>query len=434
MLCVLFILSLNVQSVFCFSEQIEFYSSGKHYVYCLEPNIKSSKQFDIDFEINKHKRFASKGERQELLSKMLSLGFDKEIAVNYLFPNLNKVVERMENCINLKPQNAKLTVNSNSEKVFHIIKEKSGRIVDKQKLYNLICEQFLNEKLMVFNVPTIEIKPEITQQNYADFIHLRSDFTTNISTSSKDRKHNIKNALNALNKVEILPNQVFSFNQIVGRRTEENGYRNAKIIVNNEFVEGVGGGVCQVSSTLYNSALLAGLEILEANKHSVQVGYVKYGFDAMVNYGSSDLKFRNNTNEKITIITNISDDKIRIRIFGENMGNVSYKLKNEILNVVEPIEEIVIDKNGEYVDKVLFEDESFVLKAANKGMDIKSYREKWIDNKLVETVLLRNDKYKVRNSVRVFGTKKRTEQNPSFLVCNRLKFYGFWLIGRMMST
>ena len=353
---------------------------------------------------------------------------------NYLFPNLNKVVERMENCINLKSQNAKLTVNSNSEKVFHIIKEKSGRIVDKQKLYNLICEQFLNEKLMVFNVPTIEIKPEITQQNYADFIHLRSDFTTNISTSSKDRKHNIKNALNALNKVEILPNQVFSFNQIVGRRTEENGYRNAKIIVNNEFVEGVGGGVCQVSSTLYNSALLAGLEILEANKHSVQVGYVKYGFDAMVNYGSSDLKFRNNTNEKITIITNISDDKIKIRIFGENMGNVSYKLKNEILNVVEPIEEIVIDKNGEYVDKVLFEDESFVLKTANKGMDSKSYREKWIDNKLLETVLLRNDKYKVRNSVRVFGTKKRTEQNPSFLVYNRLKFYGFWLIGRMMST
>ena len=416
MLCVIFILSLNVQSVFCFSEQIEFYSSGKHYVYCLEPNKPTSKQFDINFEINKYKRFGTKEERIKLLNEMLNLGFDKEIAVNYLFPNLNKVIKRMENCINLKPQNAQLSVNSNSEKVFHIIKEKSGRIVDKQKLYNSICEQFLNEKPMVFNVPTIEIKPEITQQNFADFIHLRADFSTNISKSSKDRKHNIKNALNSLNRVEVLPNQVFSFNKIVGRRTEDNGYRNAKIIINNEFVEGVGGGVCQVSSTLYNSALLAGLEILEANKHSVQVGYVKYGFDAMVNYGSSDLKFRNNTNEKITIITNMSDDKIRIRIYGENMGNVSYKLKNEISNVVEPIEEVFVDKNGEYVDRVLFEDESFILKTASKGMDIKSYREKWIDNKLVESVLLRNDKYKVRNSVRVFGAKqKRTEENPSFL-------------------
>ena len=78
MLCVIFILSLNVQSVFCFSEQIEFYSSGKHYVYCLEPNIKSSKQFDLDFEINKYKRFGTKEERIKLLSEMLNLGFDKE--------------------------------------------------------------------------------------------------------------------------------------------------------------------------------------------------------------------------------------------------------------------------------------------------------------------------------------------------------------------
>ena len=415
MLCVLFILSLNVQNVFCFSEQIEFYFSGKHYIYCLEPNIKTSNQFDIDFEINKHKRFGPKQERKELLAKMLELGFDKEIAINYLFPKLNLAIAKIEKSINIKPQNAKLLVNTNSEKVFNITKEKSGRIVDKTKLYNEICDSFLLKKQMIFNVPIIKINPEIKECDFVDFINVRSDFSTSISSSSKDRKHNIKNALNALNKVEILPNQVFSFNKHVGRRTEENGYRNAKIIVNNEFVEGVGGGVCQVSSTLYNSALLAGLEIVEANKHSVQVGYVKYGFDAMVNYGSSDLKFRNNTNEKLTIITNITDNKIRIRIFGEDLGGVAYKLKNEIINVVEPTEEIVVDEKGEYVDKVLFEDESFILKTASKGMEVKSFREKWIDGMFVESEILRTDKYKVRNGVRVYGSKKRTEQNPSFL-------------------
>ena len=93
--------------------------------------------------------------------------------------------------------------------------------------------------------------------------------------------------------------------------------------------DGVGGGVCQVSSTLYNCALLSGLEIIEANKHSKQVSYVDYGFDAMVNFGSSDLKFKNNTNEKIIIVTNCSNSNLRIRIYGETLSNVKYKLKNE---------------------------------------------------------------------------------------------------------
>ena len=209
-----------------------------------------------------------------------------------------------------------------------------------------------------------------------------------------------------MNKVEIAPNEIFSFNKTVGRRTAENGYREAKIIVNNEFVEGIGGGVCQVSSTLYNSALLAGLEIVEANKHSKQVGYVKHGFDAMVNFGSSDLKFRNNTNQKLTIITNFSTNFARNRIFGENMQNVKYKLKNEITNIVEPIEEIVVDKNQEHFEKVKYEDECFILKKGNRGMEVKSYREKYVNNILVSSELLRHDKFKVQNTVKVYGALK----------------------------
>jgi len=276
-------------------------------------------------------------------------------------------------------------------------------------------------------VPTTRIEPEILAKDYAVFTNLRADFSTSISTSSLDRKHNIKNAMNALNKVEIYPNQVFSFNKIVGERTENNGYRNAKIIVNNEFVEGVGGGVCQVSSTLYNSALLAGLEVLEANKHSVQVGYVKFGFDAMVNFGSSDLKFRNNTSEKITIITSMNNEKIRIRIFGEDMKNVKYKLKNEILNVVEPIEEQIVDEKGEYVDKVIFNDESFILKKQIKGMDVKSYREKYIGDNLVSSELLRTDKFKVKNGVRVFGAKERETKKR-----NIIRFFDLILVWFMV--
>ena len=397
------------------NEQIDFIFNNKIFSYQLEPNIKSSSIFDTNFKINKYKRFGSTVERQNLLKYMIEIGIDKEIALEYIFPNITNIIEKMEKNIYIKPQNAKLKINSNTEKVFHIKNEIVGRIVDKNKLINNICLNFLQSKNMQINVPTIQLLPEITKQDYEKFSHLRSDFSTSITNSTADRKHNIKNALQTLNKVEIAPNEVFSFNKIIGRRTKENGYREAKIIVNNEFVEGVGGGVCQVSSTLYNSALLAGLEIVEANKHSKQVNYVKYGFDAMVNFGSSDLKFKNNTTEKITIITNFSTNNLRVRIFGATLNNTHYKLTNEIISTTEPQEIIEFDTENKYTDKVVYEDESFYLKTPSKGMEVKSYREIYKNGELIEKKLLRFDKFKVQDAVKVFGTKKRTEADSQSL-------------------
>jgi len=411
LMCVIFCLtfSSHLPVSATSNEQIDFIFNNKIFSYQLEPNIKSSSIFDANYKINKYNRFGSTIERQNLLKYMIEIGIDKEIALEYIFPNLTKTIEKIEKNIYIKPQNAKLKINSNTEKVFHINNEIVGRIVDKTKLINNICLNFLQSKNMQINVPTIQLMPEITKQDYEKFSHLRADFSTNISSSTEDRKHNIKNALQTLNKVEIAPNEVFSFNKTIGRRTKENGYREAKIIVNNEFVEGVGGGVCQVSSTLYNSALLAGLEIIEANKHSKQVNYVKYGFDAMVNFGSSDLKFKNNTSEKITIITNFSTNNLRIRIFGKDLDNTEYKLTNEIVSTTEPQEIIEFDTENKYNDKVLYEDESFYLKKPSKGMEVKTYRKIYKNGELIEKQLLRFDKFIVQDAVKVFGTKKRTE-------------------------
>jgi len=353
---------------------------------------------------------------------MLSLGFDKAVALDYIFPNLTKKIDSIAKNVYIAPKDAVLKINPQSENVFIVSQEIVGTELDKKSLIDQICHDFISNKKMQFQLPTKSILPTKTKNDYEKFTNLRADFSTNISSSSESRKHNIKNALKSLNKIEIAPNEIFSFNKIVGKRTPENGYREAKIIVNNEFVEGVGGGVCQVSSTLYNSALLAGLEIIEANKHSKQVGYVKYGFDAMVNFGSSDLKFRNNTNEKLTIITNYSSSTARIRIFGEHAHNTFYKLTNEILNITEPNEEIIIDEKGEHINKVIYDDEFFYLKNGNRGMEIKTYREKYVNNILVSKELLRHDKFKVQNSIKVFGNKKRnsdvSEQEKSAeLIC-----------------
>lgn len=410
LLCVFFlIIPLNVGHVYAFeNETLEFFHNERIFTYNLYSHIKTSTQFDLNHEINKYNRFGSTEERIFLLKRMLNIGIKNEVALEYLFPNISKTLNRIEKNIHISAKNATIFTNPNTEKVFSINKEVIGIDLDRETLVNEIINQYLNKKELNFKVPIQKTKPEQIADNLKKHTYLLSDFSTNISTSSADRKHNIKNALNSLNKIEVAPNQVFSFNNIVGRRTAENGYRTAKIIVNNEFVDGVGGGVCQVSSTLYNSALLAGLEIVEANKHSKQVSYVKAGFDAMVNFGSSDLKFKNNTNEKITIITNYSTNTARIRIFGANPNKTSYKLINEIFNEETPSEQIIFDENQEHLDKVIYEDEYFYFKKPNKGLEIKTYREKYQNNSLISKELLRHDKYKVQNAVKIYGTKPRS--------------------------
>ena len=410
LICVFFVaLAFSVNHTYCSpNEIISFSYNGRIFNYNLNLNIPKTNLFDYDYEINKYNRFGSTEERQQLLSTMLKLGFDKEISLNYLFPDLTQTLNLIEKNIYLAPVDASIKTNTNTHQVFFGTKEQKGLKLERDLLIENIINSYLTNQQLRFNIPTKTLNPNVLLSELMHDKCLRSDFSTNISNSSADRKHNIKNALARLNNTIVAPNQTFSFNAHVGRRTAENGYRQAKIIVNNEYVDGIGGGVCQVSTTLYNSVLLAGLDIVEANKHSKQVGYVNKGFDAMVNYGSSDLKFKNNTNSPIRIITNYSSDKARIRIFGESLAGKHFKLTNEVFNTVEPTESIVFDVNSEYSNKVTFDDEFFYLKTASRGMEIKSFRQEYLNNELVNTELLRHDKFPVQNAIKVYGNKKRT--------------------------
>jgi len=393
-----------------YNETLEFYYKNRIFTYTLSNNILKSNIFTDKIRINNSQRFKNKNERKILLNKLLELNFDNKIIMEYMFPNLTNLINRIEKNINVKEANAKLKTNSNQENPFKIYPEKKGIKVNTDLLIKNIFEKFLSDSPLIFQIPTIDILPQIHSSELKKFTNLRGDFSTNISSSSKERKHNIKNAINSLNLTEIYPNQEFSFNKTVGRRTKENGYKEAKIIVNNEFIEGFGGGVCQVSSTLYNTALLSGLKITEANKHSKQVSYVKYGFDAMVNYGSSDLKFINNTNEKIIIIANYNSNKIRIRIFGEDLKGTSFKLTNEIVSKTEAKIIETYDHNQEYLDKVTYDDESFILKTPSNGMEVKSYLEIYNHGVLQQIKLLRFDKFNVQDGIRIHGIKKRAEE------------------------
>ena len=134
-----------------------------------------------------------------------------------------------------------------------------------------------------------------------------ASFSTVIGDNSPGRLTNIRITCGIINGTIINPNETFSFNGIVGKPTAERGYQEAKIIIDHKTETGIGGGNCQVSSTLYNAVLaIPSLTVIERSEHGKEVGYVPKGKDAAVSYGSLDFKFKNTTDHKIKI--NISTD------------------------------------------------------------------------------------------------------------------------------
>jgi hypothetical protein len=116
---------------------------------------------------------------------------------------------------------------------------------------------------------------------------------TRYSWWNGDRSHNLERAAKAIDGFVLRPGEVFSFNDVVGKRTLDTGYREAKVIAHYGYTDGVGGGICQVASTLYGAAFFAGLEAPERNQHRFRVGYTRLGLDATVDYGKKDLKLLN---------------------------------------------------------------------------------------------------------------------------------------------
>ena len=232
-------------------------------------------------------------------------------------------------------------------------------------------------------------------------IVLRAEFSTLYSSSIEERKENIALAVKSLNNTFVDVNGEFSFNRTVGERTEKRGYKRAKIIVNGEFVDGVGGGVCQVSTTLYNAVLLAGLKIIEYHPHSLPVSYVEPSFDAMVNSGWADLKFINDTHNPVIVKAKADGQKLTVQIFGEPL-NVRYERVSAITGVIpQPDAEVVFDEKGEYPD--LFEGECRFLRYGRVGYKSEGYIKTYQNGKLIKTEKIRNDKYSATKSLIVYG-------------------------------
>lgn len=206
-------------------------------------------------------------------------------------------------------------------------------------------------------------------------------YTTYYNPKDEGRCENIAIAAGLIDGVTVQAYGEFSFNATVGRRTAEAGFRQAKIIVNGEYVSGVGGGVCQVSTTLYNAALKAGLCITEFHPHSLQVGYVEPSRDAMVS-SHSDLKIFNPKSTPVYLSAKTFSGGVKITFFGKKDGD-RYEIISKSIEKIPPPAPIVKESEKEEI-----------LREERTGLKSEAYLERYRGDKLLERKRLRKDEYR----------------------------------------
>lgn len=212
---------------------------------------------------------------------------------------------------------------------------------------------------------------------------LIATFSTYYGDSKQNRKDNIRLASNKINGLKLYPEEEFSFNDCVGKRTSANGFKSAYVIVDGQYVEGVGGGVCQVSSTLYNCALLCNLAITCVRAHSLAVSYVAPSFDAMVS-SESDLRFVNTLSSPIIIKMHADGKYLRAEIYGMDKFNI--KRRSQTVEYI-PFE-------TEYrEDASLAVGEEVIDTYGKEGLRTEGYLDFYEDGKLVKSLRIRKDTY-----------------------------------------
>ena len=339
------------------------------YSYEISHQEKIYKFKDSEFKLKLSKLQSKNFHSLETLKKLKYMNFSEEEILDYIFPEIKEIFKKVSKNFEIREVPDKVFVKENKCEL-EFVEGKKGKVVNKQKFFSDCFSQIENnEKLIKINLDIIDFK---TSENIRKLFSEKSCFSTNFNSSSTERKNNIQVALKALDGLVVEEGEIFSFNEITGERNEEAGYKQAKIISGGTFVSGLGGGVCQVSTTLYNACLLSGLEIVEATSHSLPVSYVEPSFDAMVSFGSSDLKIRNNSGGKIIITTSSENDICKIKIFG--IKN-KYKItrQSEKISLIPAEKDIIENDYKKYGDYDLEIGEEKRISYAKDGFISRGY-------------------------------------------------------------
>ena len=365
----------------------------------------------LDFEAAINAAFAvgrsdDKAKNSAEIKSLETQKLDLEAALTYDKNILTSAVAEISQKINVEPVDASME-RVNGE--FVIIPEVNGVSVDTEKLMQDIVKIFEGSSITDITIAVSEVSAEFSEKMFVDATKPIGSFYTVISGSEAGRNKNLDTASAKINDYVLYPDEVFSTNKVFGEMTADNGYRMAPVIVGGELTNGMGGGVCQVSSTLYMALLYAEVEIVERQNHSQKVGYADYGYDATLAGDYIDLKFKNNTGHPLTIESYIEGNKLYVNLYGHEVHEPGRRLEfyNVFTGSVEaPGENVVNDPELPLGERV-------VKTSARNGVNYDLYKIVYNGNTEVSREHVNTSKYRARAAVVHVGTGAAAEESPT---------------------
>ncbi|SHE74474.1 G5 domain-containing protein [Tissierella praeacuta DSM 18095] len=275
----------------------------------------------------------------------------------------------------------------------------TDEVIGKKVLVNELIEKIDKNiyELKDIEIPVEDVQPRLTKQLLSRINGVIGEFSTSFKGSGSGRVENIRLSARAISNKLILPGEEFSYNNATGPRSANSGYKEANVIIGGELTPGLGGGVCQTSTTMYNSLLLADLTILERHSHSIPAKYVPYGQDAAVSYGYLDLKFRNDFDFPIYTYAKVVSDRVYVYIYGDTKAkNYVVKINPEIVETIEP-------KTEEVYDEKLAPGTRLDMQKGRKGYKVDTYKTIIKNGKVISKTKITSDHYRKKDYIYKVG-------------------------------
>ncbi|API93707.1 VanW family protein [Virgibacillus pantothenticus] len=264
-----------------------------------------------------HSISASKDMPAEIMIKRVEINQYALDNIDKLFINNSKLqtlIGQLKQKVYQDPINAKI------DRVGKITPGKPGVTIDADQFQIDFREAFYNPNIQEFKVPVKPVYPRVDKGLLTEISQKQlGSYVTHFKKNNEERTTNIELAAQAIDSHVIFPGELFSFNKVVGERTEKKGYKRAPVIVKGELAEDIGGGICQVSSTLFNAVNLKGIEIVERYAHSKHVPYVPPGKDATVSWWGPDFSFKNRYNQPLLLRAHAKNGQLVVRVFSSDI-------------------------------------------------------------------------------------------------------------------
>ena len=331
--------------------------------------------------------------------------------------NLNSILSQIGDYFNQRPVNAYLAgFDPDQKDPFTIVPEVSGSVLDVDAARSEILRRASAGESGSYELTPTTLPADITAADVRKQVTLLSTATTKIATTSPEgRNSNINLAMQKMNGKVLKPGETFSFNTVVGKRTESNGFVPAIEYVYGTEVPGIGGGVCQASTTVYLAAVTANMDIEERHQHSLRVSYTEMGQDATVSNNRLDMVFRNTSEGNVYLVAHMENQgnnkkrwQCTVSLYGPALPeNVHYELRTEIDDVLLPGEPILRpDTTGTYVE---YEDEMYQFQKSQEGCILTTYLDRYLGAEVVFSKKLYTDTYNAVSDGYYVGVTPRDE-------------------------